>query len=56
MRKLNKVEIKVIKEKFAKYQNLITEIIAYVEKYGKVENKLEADIQFAKYVIAQKYQ
>lgn len=56
MRKLNKAEIKVINEKFAIAKNLINDVILYVEKYGKVENKLEQDIQFAKYVIAQKYQ
>ena len=56
MRKLNTKEIKFINDKFNNVKILINDIIAYVEKYGKVENTLEQDIQFAKYVIAQKYQ
>jgi hypothetical protein len=56
MRKLNKLEVKMIKEKFNNVKNLINDIVLYVEKYGKVGNTLEQDIKFAKYVIAQKYQ
>lgn len=56
MRKLTKVEIQIIQKRFEKTKNLINDIITYTEKYGKVQNTLEQDIQFAKLVIAQKYQ